>query len=126
MLTPDLTTRPAPLISGWTISVVGAAVLGTVIWAGLAPSTTTVGSPALGRTATPVAVFSGVLAETRSMKKRTVSVGPKPAWALPAAPKASAGGIAISNRDPTCWPVRPLVRPGNNVVDERSSGTVPL
>src|SRR5665811_1194168 len=112
MFWPALTTGPAPLISGWMISFVGAAVLGTVITAALAPSTFAVGSPALGGTAAPVAVASGVLAETRSMKKTIVSVGPKPACALPSAPKASTGGIATSNLDPTFWPVRPLLSPG--------------
>jgi len=47
--------------------------------ADLAPSTVAVGSPALGGTATPVAVVSGVLAEITSIKKTIVSVGPMPA-----------------------------------------------
>src|SRR5665647_3726174 len=55
MLWPLATTAPAPLISGWATSFVGAAVLGTVIWAGSAPRTRAVGSPALGRTAMPPA-----------------------------------------------------------------------
>src|SRR5664279_200582 len=100
--------------------VVGAVVLGTVIVAALAPSTTAVGSPGLGATGAPVAVASGVLAETRSIKNRTVSVGPNPAWVLPVGPKASAGGIARSNLEPTFWPVSPLLRPGSNEADERS------
>src|SRR5665647_296907 len=120
MVWPDLTTGPEPLISGWTTSFVGAAVLGTVMMAALAPSTMAVGNPALGGTATPVAVGSGVLAETTSIKKTMVSVGPTPAWVLPVAPKASAGGMATSNRQPTSWPGRPLLRPFIRLVDERS------
>src|ERR1035438_2942268 len=97
MFWPAWTTEPAPLISGWTTRVVGGAVLGTVTCAALAPSTVTVGSPALCGTAAPVAVARGVLAETRSIRNRTVSVGPKPACALPWEPKASTGGVATSH-----------------------------
>src|ERR1035437_4373796 len=102
MVWPDLTTGPAPMISGWTTRLFGGAVLGTVTMAALAPSTTAVGSPALSGTATPVAVGSGVVADTTSIKKKMVSVAPTPAWVLPLTPKASTGGIATSNREPTC------------------------
>jgi len=54
-----------------------------VICAALAPSTVAVGSPALGATAVPLAVANGVLADSSWMKKTIVSLGPKPAWALP-------------------------------------------
>ena len=72
---PDLTTAPRPLSSGWTTNFTGAGVLGTVIWAGLAPSTMTVGSPAFGWTVTPPAFASGVRAEPGQTRKTIVSVG---------------------------------------------------
>src|SRR5680860_252906 len=49
-----------------------------------------------------------------------------PAFALPLSPKASAGGTPIRNREPTCWPIRPLIRPGISVVDARSVRTLSL
>ena len=74
---------PEPLMSGCTTSSVGIVAPLGMVSSGLSPVMVTVGSPAAGATASPVA--SSKLAEMMSTTKRMLSPFSMPAPGLPSA-----------------------------------------
>ncbi len=92
-------------MSGWTTSFVGGLTpLGMVMVAALPSFIATVGRPFLGATAVPVAESSAVVVDRTSTTKTTLSFAAMPRVELPWSPKASAGGEAMTTREPTFLP----------------------
>ncbi len=98
----------------------------TSITAGLPAVIVTVGRPAFGATALPVASLRACAEPLRSTTKTTGSSFFTPMASLPVAPKASAGVEVMTTREPIFLPVSWLLNDGKRSCAPRSRPTAPV
>src|SRR5665647_1842601 len=120
---PSATTAPAPFWSTSTLSVFGASVFGTVTVGVPSAASFTVGKPACGVCAAPLARVGTVF--LTSITKTMLSVFPTPRLELPVAPNASAGGTTTATLEPTVEQEMPLRMPGITLWPEATVTTRP-